>query len=110
MNPLPDCRTREPKGAVNHLGYSWISIFCANCGRFGGKVPEDNKEFAFYLCNACADKLPPIEGLYYEPDEEYWQRVHAAQMEKYGRILQPGEILVEMDRGSFPKVAKQLGG
>jgi hypothetical protein len=108
MNPLPDCRTRHLVGSVNHLGYSWIKIFCANCGNIYVYIPEDNKEFAFYLCNDCAEKLPPIEGCYYEPDEEYWKRVHAMQMEKYGRILQPGEIAVEIDRGTFPKVGIEL--
>jgi hypothetical protein len=69
---LPDSRPKIQRNVQFHLGLNWTPIYCANCGADGGFVPEDNCNFAFYLCNSCAEKLPPIEGTYRVPDEVFW--------------------------------------
>jgi len=99
---LPDSRLKNPKRVTNHLGYNWIPIYCANCGADGGFVPEDNMNFAFYLCDPCAEKLPPIDGTYVMPDEVFWKKLEEAQIEKYGHLLSVTEMAKEVDQGTFP--------
>lgn len=94
VNVLPDCRLKQPKGIICWPnGMRWQPIFCANCGADGGMVPEENCNFAFYLCDPCAVKLGPIAGTYMEPDAVFWQKVHDEQISKYGRELQPHELV-----------------
>src|ERR1700690_610617 len=93
----PDSRLRTAKRVQNHVGANWIPIFCANCGCDYGYVPEENCNFAFALCQECADSLPPIEGTYEIPDEVFWRKVNDAQNEKYGRLLNPLEIAKELE-------------
>jgi hypothetical protein len=104
MNILPDSRAKQAKGVKRHVSWlgplNWQPIFCANCGADGGYVPEENRNFAFYLCQPCCDKLPPIEGTYVTPDEVFWKEVQGAQLEKYGRLLNPDEIAVELSDSS----------
>lgn len=87
-NLLPDCRAKRPTGAkAGPWELSWIPIFCANCGRPGGAVPEENVTFAFYLCNGCVEKHGAVAGTLMVPDELFWRRVAEAQLERYGRLL-----------------------
>lgn len=94
---VPDSRLRESRNVQFYHGANWVPIFCANCGGDGGFVPEENMNFAFYLCQPCADRLPPIEGTYQMPDEEFHQKVAEAQIEKYGRLLSPIEVATELE-------------
>lgn len=94
---LPDSRAKVIRGAVNRAGAWWVPIACANCGCDGGLVPEENMTFAFYLCPGCYEKWGAITGTMVTPDEVFWKEVHHLQLEKYGRILQPGEIAAELD-------------
>ena len=93
----PDSRTKAPKNVQLHRGLNWVPIYCANCGDDGGFVPEENTTFVFYLCNPCAEKLPPIEGTYVMPDAVYWEKVKNAQLEDYGRLLSTHEIAAELE-------------
>jgi hypothetical protein len=104
---LPDSRprrTRSVKRVVNWFGLilNWIPIYCANCGKDGGLVPERNCTFAFYLCQSCADKLGPIVGTYMVPDEVWWAKVKQVQFESYGRELTPKELALELDKIDSP--------
>ena len=56
-------------------------------------VPEEHCQFAFYLCDPCAERLGPITNTYMEPDVVFWQKVKEAQLEKYGRELTAPEIV-----------------
>ena len=89
---LPSCIARERKTVVR-AGQTWIPLFCANCGADGGLVLEQDlgDNFAFYLCDPCAEKWGPIAGMTMVPDEVFWAKVRDAQMEEYGRILTPEE-------------------
>ena len=59
-------------------------------------VPN-REEFAFYLCQPCADKYGSVAGTWAEPDALFWQKVKEAQWEREGRELTPREILEKLD-------------
>lgn len=96
---LPDSRLRDAKGVVEIRHPQWGEsavacepIFCANCGTAGGFVPVGEHNFAFYLCPPCHEKHGTPAGAYAMPDELFWAKVNAAQVEKYGRTLKPHEM------------------
>ena len=105
VDTLPDSRLKDAgKGIVrlpfaNLCPMNWVPIFCANCGAAGGYVPEENCTFAFYLCNACAEKWSPLAGTMAVPDEVFWQKVKEAQIEKYGRELTAPEVEAALKDG-----------
>ena len=99
---LPDTRLRNTKNVVRGAGMNWVPIFCANCGADGGLVPEENCNFAFYLCNPCAEKFGDIEGTYIEPDAVFWQRVKEEQLAKYGRELTSAELVEVLKDENHP--------
>jgi hypothetical protein len=96
---LPNSIPRERKidTHISSHGNNWIYIFCASCGTDGGRVLENECDFAFYLCNDCAEKFGQIDGTYMVPDEVFWQKLADAQMEKYGRLLAADEIAITLD-------------
>lgn len=113
---LPDCRAAEAKNStriVNVLGgMGWIPIFCANCGAPGGMVPEENCDFAFYLCDEkqrnCVAKWSDLANTYLVPDAVFFEKVREAQLEKYGRDLTPEELVLALKEETNPlaKLAK----
>jgi hypothetical protein len=90
---LPNSRARESKNVTYRVGFPWVPIFCANCGADGGAVPEEHCDFAFYLCNPCAEKWGQLAGTMTMPDEVFWQKVTDA----YGRELTEEERIKELD-------------
>jgi hypothetical protein len=110
--PLPDSRCRDAKRVIRIGPMNWIPIFCANCGADGGRVPQENMSFAFYLCDNCFEKHGAIEGTYAEPDVIFWAKVKAAQIEKYGRELTPEELVLELENESsiISKLSKDRPG
>jgi hypothetical protein len=94
---LPNCiTTRSEKTVVWPNGQKLIQLFCANCGKPGGLVMQTEYErinnFAFYLCDPCAEKWSPLVDTQICPDEAFWQKVREAQMEEFGRELNAEEI------------------
>lgn len=106
---LPDSRTKETRGRVVMRGTVFVPIYCANCGAPGGGVPEEHMTFAFYLCNACAEKWGPIAGTMVVPDEIFFERVKQWQLENYGRFLEAHEIVEELENpnSSLAKLARE---
>lgn len=95
---LPNCiAQRSEKTVVWPNGQKWIQLSCGNCGKDGGLVLEVDydraKNFAFYLCEPCAEKWSPLVDTYMAPDEAFWQKIRDAQMEEFGRELTPMEIV-----------------
>jgi hypothetical protein len=107
-NVLPNSLPRETRGVVFKQGVAWKPIYCANCGGDGGLVPEAGCDFAFYLCQGCAEKQGPITGYWMMPDEVYWEKVKQAQLEEYGRELFPEEIVEALkdENSIIAKLAK----
>lgn len=109
IHVLPDCRTKVQKNVVRLGNLNWIPIFCANCGADGGMIPEDNHDFAFYLCIPCSEKWGNIDGVYMEPDHVFWERLQAEEMGKYGRILTLDEEVEVLKDGNstLAKLARE---
>lgn len=97
-NVLPNSiAQRSTKHVIWANGMKWLPTFCANCGKEGGLVLETDldriKNFAFYLCVPCAEKWSPLADTAIAPDEIFWQKVHEAQMENFGRELTTEELV-----------------
>ena len=107
---FPDSRARQAKGVKWHNGMNWVPIFCANCGKDKGFVPEDalSCNYAFALCDPCAEKLGPLTNTYMMPDHVFWAKVKQAQIEKYGRELTGPEVAEALkdDNHILAKLAK----
>jgi hypothetical protein len=105
----PDSRLRDRlKGVVRGvfplLGtkINWLPIFCANCGKANGYVPEENMDFVCWLCDPCAEKHGAELNLCLIPDELFWQKAHFEMLEKYGRILTPAELQTVAESSCTP--------
>jgi hypothetical protein len=115
---LPESRLQNRSKGVVQIPFAganrlnWTPIFCANCGKEGGYVPEENMTFAFYLCDACAEKWAPLTGTLAVPDEVFWQKVKEAQAEEYGRLLTATEIAEQLKDGDsmLAKLAREGPG
>lgn len=111
---LPNCiAQRSEKTIVWANGMEWIPIFCANCPRDGGMVLKTDWErvnnWAFYLCELCAEKWSPLVDYALAPDEAFWQKVKAAQIEAFGRELTDIEIVEALkdENHILSKLAKE---
>lgn len=72
---LPESRPRDRKGAVQTKDGWLIPIYCANCSKKWGMVPEKNITFAFALCDPCSETHGHPAHFYAEPDAVFWRRV-----------------------------------
>jgi len=109
QNILPDSRPKVQKRITYLNGINWVPIYCANCGSDGGMVPEENCNFAFYLCVPCAEKWQPLADTLLVPDEVFWQRVREEQLATYGRELTPEEIVevLKDENSALVKLSKE---
>ena len=73
------------------LGWS-VPIYCANCGTLGGFVPQDNCNFAYWVCNDCHHVLGDVVNTYVMPDEVFFERIKQEQLTTYGRELSITEL------------------
>lgn len=105
---LPDSRARESKGVVRGDGVNWVRVYCANCGKFYGRVPEQTCTFTCWLCDPCSDKWGEQFGVLTSPDEAFWKHVESIMLEEYGRILSKEEIqMLAEQSGSLPKLIRE---
>ena len=91
----PSSIPKVTRGLIYHLGINWKPIYCANCGVDAGLIPED-ATCAFSLCDDCGQVHGVPPGMMQLPDEAHWSKVNDAQLEKYGRVLDPLEQLDEL--------------
>lgn len=102
---LPDSRVAvisTPKGATPGPGGFWVPIFCASCGTDGGRVPEENMRFVFWLCNDCFATYGELTNMMVMPDEVFWEQVKQEQLEKYGRLLTNQELISVVEADASP--------
>lgn len=99
---LPDSRMKQPGGSVRRPDGWWQPIFCANCGVSGGLVPEENMTYAFYLCPPCGEKYGAMAHFYMMPDDVFFQKVSEEQLDRYGRFLNPVELLRALEDADHP--------
>lgn len=102
---LPDSRLSTPftpKGAkIGPLGWM-VPIYCANCGVSGGDVPQENCDFAFWLCTTCYEKYGHVTPFMVTPDEVFWEQVKQEQIARYGRELSTPELIAVVDADVSP--------
>lgn len=102
---LPDSRTRYPGTLRGHHPIAgvinWNPVFCANCGKPYGWVPE-SVEFACYLCDPCSSHWGQQFGMALMPDEVFWQKVHHEMRARYGRVLTDKEVQAHMQFSCNP--------
>lgn len=93
MEILPDSRARADKGAKFDAETGcWISpVFCANCGKKAG-MAGGNVTHIFVLCDPCGEKYGTMGATYVPPDVVYGAKVQEAQIESFGRLLEPQEF------------------
>jgi hypothetical protein len=106
---LPDSRLRDASGSIRGPNGNMIRLYCANCGKKGGLVPEKHITFCFYMCQPCADVYGNDAHFYKEPDTVFWGRIAQAELEEKGRPLSALEIAVELEDPSsvFRKLADE---
>lgn len=103
---VPDSRSRAGRGArPGPLGQMWVPIYCANCGKSGGEVPEQSTTFAFWLCNPCFETYGELTTMMVVPDEVFWAKVQEAQMNDYGRLLSTEELVAIVEADASPLAA-----
>lgn len=110
LEVVPDSRTRSGVGARRGpFGQMWIPIYCANCGKPGGEVPEASTTFAFWLCNPCFETYGELTSMLVVPDEVFWAKLQEAQMNDFGRLLSPEELvaIVAADASPLATLIKQ---
>lgn len=99
---LPDSRLKDAgsaKGLLNRGAKGmWRPVFCANCGKDQGYVPDDPKAIreAFMLCDDCYEKHGVPAGLMASRDQLFIEKSREAQLEHYGHVLTPQEVAVEL--------------
>ena len=104
-NVFPDSRqhvNHTPRGMTQGPGGMWVPVFCANCGVEGGKCPEKNMTFIFWLCNACFKTHGQITGTMVVPDKVFFDKIAQEQKEAHGRYLSHDELLQVVAEDSSP--------
>jgi hypothetical protein len=87
---LPDSRAKRPTGIVRSAQGNLVPIFCANCGKKWGLVPEKHITFAFALCDQCEEKdIAVLAHFYKEPDSVFWDRIAEAEKEERAKEAWP---------------------
>lgn len=99
---LPDSRAKVLRGSIEINGVWHEQTFCANCGRKGGLVPEDNMTFVFWLCNPCYAKHGEIANTMAIPDEVFFESVKREQLDTFGRELTLEELIAVADADASP--------
>jgi hypothetical protein len=85
-----------------------VPIFCGNCGKKQGLVPEHYIRHVFALCQPCADSQRGPDGrmlgvlakFYEEPDAEFFRKVNEEM--RAARATTEQDILRELANTSSP--------
>jgi len=93
----PDSRTKAGTGAKWTPSGVVVPIYCAQCAKPGGFVPEENMTFVCWLCDDCYHTHGDVFGGTVIPDEVFWAELKAAQEARYGRELTADELRVQLD-------------
>jgi hypothetical protein len=107
---LPDSRARETRGLIRTPTGNMVPVYCANCGKPAGLVPESHITHVFALCDhGCAGKYGDAAHGMVDPDAIYRERATEAALKKYGRPLTQAEIERELDDrdSALGKIARE---
>jgi hypothetical protein len=108
-NVLPDSRTRERKGVIQVGGVNYVPVYCINCGRRYGLVPESHITHVTALCDSgCSGKYGHTAHLSADRDTALRQgvaEVHGELVRKLGRPITATELDEMARSGAEPKLA-----
>lgn len=99
---LPDCRAKDTKNRIFSPMGAWVPVFCANCGDHGGNVPEENMNFAFYMCPKCFERLGHLTCTMVMPDEVFFEKIKQEQLASFGHYLTQEEIGAVVEANDTP--------
>lgn len=96
---LPDSRPRDRRGAVHVLGKgTFVPVYCANCGRQYGMVPEKMITHVFALCDGkCSTVWGHVAHGWTDPDAKVRTDLAEAMRTDYGRLLTQVELYEALD-------------
>ncbi len=100
-NILPDSRAKNSRLILDGAG-AWVHVFCAHCGKEGGRCPEENMTFIFYQCTPCHERYGAITGTMVMPDEVFYQKLADEQIESFGRFLTEAELAKVVEEDALP--------
>jgi hypothetical protein len=105
IDTLPDSRLIDPKGSVmatwnftdqfgqeKSIRLELSPFFCANCGKPAGHYPRDIVSFICWTCNECSMKFGGQLAPMQTPDKDFWDKVGAEMLSRFGKILTQKEI------------------
>ncbi len=98
---LPDSRPIRRTGAIELRGVWYVPVYCANCGKRYGMVPEHHITHVFALCDqGCAGKYGDGAHHYVDPDAIYRERATEEVFLKHGRPLTAAEVTRAVENNS----------
>jgi hypothetical protein len=92
----PDSRAKSGVGAKWTPHGVVVPIYCAQCAKPGGYVPEENMTFVAWLCDDCYHTHGDVFAGMVIPDEVFWAELAAAQQMKYGHTLTEAEVIAKL--------------
>jgi hypothetical protein len=96
---LPNSRAKESKNILLIDGINYVPVYCANCGKQQGMVPENHISHVFALCDrGCAGKYGDLAHSYVDPDEIFRRQATEEQLTKFGRLLTAEEVTLELEK------------
>ena len=89
---LPDSRTRDRRGIIHKDGVNYVPVYCVNCGKSAGMVPEKLITHVTALCDdGCAGKYGDLASTYKDPDAVFRENLGEA-LSPLGRQVTPEEL------------------
>lgn len=114
---LPDSRLKDPKGIVmcdwpmgngKTVRLCMEPIFCFNCGKPNGYVPQHIMSFVSWLCLDCSVTWGKEASLHSSADEEFWKAVENEMVAKFGKGLTQKELSDLAEHGKLGKPLELL--
>jgi hypothetical protein len=89
---LPDSRTRARGGIVQVRGQNYVPVYCINCGKPAGMVPEKLITNVTALCDdGCSGKYGALADQMVDPDAIFREHLGEA-LGPLGHVVTPEEL------------------
>lgn len=98
---LPDSRAKDRKGVISGPnGVNYVPIYCINCGKSAGMVPEKLITHVTALCDeGCAGKYGDLAATYRDADEIFRENLGEA-LGPLGRTVTLGQLEAMLEEPS----------
>lgn len=117
MGALPDSRLKDPRGVVRAdwtmpdgrtVRLNMEPIFCINCGKPAGYVPQEVMSFVSWLCEPCAEKWGEHASGWATADAAFWALVAAEMKDRFGHVLTQAELTALAEQGRLGTALEKL--